>query len=97
MRIIFSFYLETTHYAYIFVFMDHNKVKAKSMEKAKKSFKAPFVGFFLIIAVRVNCTPTYVSMVLNDNLGKYTERDTELVKQIRTNAEEITQLLRPQK
>jgi hypothetical protein len=77
--------------------MNHNKVKAKSMGKAKKSYKAPFTGFYLIIAVRVNCTPTYVSMVLNDRLGKYNDRDTELVKQIRTNADEITRLLRPQK
>lgn len=67
------------------------------MEKAKKSFKAPFKGFFIIIGVRVNCTPKYVSMVLNGNLGKYTERDTELVKQIRANADEISQLFKPQK
>jgi len=77
--------------------MKHNKVKAKSMEKTKKSFKAPFTGFYLIIAVRVNCTPTYVSMVLNDKLGKYSERDTELVKQIHANAGEITKIFRPQK
>lgn len=80
-----------------FVSVNHNKVKAKSMEKTKKNYKAPFKGFFLIIAVRVGCTPTYASMVLNGNLGKYTDRDTELVKQIRANADEITQLLRPQK
>jgi hypothetical protein len=77
--------------------MNLNKVKAKSMEKTKKSFKTPFYGFFVIIAVRVNCTPKYVSMVLNGNLGKYTERDTELVKKIRINADEITQLLKLQK
>jgi hypothetical protein len=67
------------------------------MEKTKKDYKAPFMGFFLIIAVRVDCSPKYVSMVLNNNLGKYTDRDTDLVKQIRANADEITQLLRPQK
>jgi hypothetical protein len=67
------------------------------MEKAKKDYKPLFRGFFVIIAVRVNCTPKYVSMVLNGNLGKYTDRDTELVKQIRANADEITRLLRPQK
>ena len=77
--------------------MKQNKVKAKSMEKTKKSFKAPFTGFYLIIAVRVNCTPTYVSMVLNDNLGKYTDRDTELVRKIHANADEISQLFKPQK
>jgi hypothetical protein len=67
------------------------------MEKTKKVYKSPFKGMFLIIAVRVNCTPQYVSMVLNDKLGKYTDRDTELVKQIRTQEAEISQLLRPQK
>ncbi len=67
------------------------------MGKTKKSFKAPFKGFFVIIAVRVNCTPKYVSLVLNDKLGKYNERDTILVQQIRANADEITRLLRPQK
>ena len=77
--------------------MKQNKVKAKSMEKTKKSFKAPFTGFYLIIAVRVNGTPTYVSMVLNDNLGKYTDRDTELVRKIHANADEISQLFKPQK
>jgi hypothetical protein len=67
------------------------------MKKTKKDYKPPFTGFYLIIAVRVGCSPKYVSMVLNGNLGKYTDRDTELVKQIRVNADEITQLLRPQK
>jgi hypothetical protein len=67
------------------------------MEKTKKDYKSPFRGMFLIIAVRVGCTPKYVSMILNGNLGKYTDRDTELVKQIRANADEITRLLRPQK
>jgi hypothetical protein len=67
------------------------------MEKAKKDYKAPFWGFFVIIAVRVNCTPKYVSLVLNDKLGKYNDRDTKLVKQIRANAYEITRLLRPKK
>jgi hypothetical protein len=67
------------------------------MEKAKKEYKPLFKGINIIIAVRVGCSSKYVSMVLNGNLGKYTERDTELVKQIRANADEITRLLRPQK
>lgn len=67
------------------------------MKKAKKEYKPLFKGINIIISVRVGCSPKYVSMVLNNKLGKYTERDTELVKQIRANADEITQLLRPQK
>lgn len=66
------------------------------MEKTKKDYKPLFKGINIIIAVRVGCSPKYVSMVLNDRLGKYSERDTELVKQIRANADEITQFLRPQ-
>lgn len=67
------------------------------MVKAKKDYKPPFFGIYLIISVRVGCTPKYVSMVLNGNLGKYTDRDTELVKQIRANEAEIAQLLKTQK
>ena len=67
------------------------------MGKTKKEYKPLFKGINIIIAVRVGCSPKYVSMVLNKRLGKYTDRDTEMVKQIRANADEITQLLRPQK
>lgn len=67
------------------------------MGKAKKEYKTPFRGINIIIAVRVGCSTSYVSKVLNGRLEKYTDRDTELVKQIRANADEIIQLLRPQK
>ncbi len=67
------------------------------MEKANKNYKPLFRGIFVIIAVRVNCTPKYVSMVLNDKLGKYSGRDTKLAQKIRTEAAEIEQLLAPQK
>ena len=67
------------------------------MEKTKKEYRPLFKGINIIIAVRVGCSPKYVSIVLNNNLGKYTDRDTDLVKKIRANADEITKLLRPQK
>jgi hypothetical protein len=73
------------------------KVKSKKMDKAKKNYTPLFRGIYVIIAVRVNCTPKYVSMVLNDKLGKYSGRDTSLAKQIRSEAAEIEQLLRPKK
>lgn len=91
------FYLQNTDHCIIFVPIIENKVKVKEMEKTKKDYKAPFKGMFLIIGVRLNCTPQYVSMVLHGRLGKYTDRDTELVKKIRANATEIEELLRPQK
>jgi hypothetical protein len=67
------------------------------MEKTKKDYKPLFKGINKLISVRVGCSPRYVSMVLNDDLGKYADRDTELVKKIRANADEISQLFKPQK
>jgi hypothetical protein len=67
------------------------------MEKTKNDYKPLFKGINIIIATRVGCSTRYVSMVLNGSLGKYTDRDTELVKKIKANAEEIFQLLKPQK
>lgn len=67
------------------------------MGKTKKSYRAPFWGFNLIIATRVGCTSQYVGKVLHGNLGKYTDRDTELVKQIHAQATEIEQIFKPQK
>lgn len=64
--------------------MIQNKVKSKEMEKTKKDYKIPWRGAHLLIARKVGCTPQYVGMVLHGNLGKYSDRDTELVKQIHT-------------
>ena len=52
------------------------------MTKAKKNYKQPWRGSYSVIAREVGCTPKYVSMVLRDELGKYSGRDTELVKRI---------------
>jgi hypothetical protein len=74
-----------------------NKVKGKEMEKTKKDYKEPWRGTFLVIARKVGCTPKYASMVLRDKLGKYSDRDTELVKRIHEVAAEIDEMLKPQK
>lgn len=62
------------------------------MAKAKKDYKAPWRGSHLVIARKVGCTPQYVSMVLYGKLGKYTDRDTDLVKRIHTVADEIDEM-----
>jgi hypothetical protein len=73
-----------------------NKVKSKEMEKTKKDYKAPWRGAHLVISRKVGCTPQYVGMVLYGKLGKYGDRDTELVKQIHAVAAEIEEMLKPQ-
>ena len=65
------------------------------MEKTKKISEMPKYGFRKLIARKVGCTPTYVGMVLNGSLGKYTERDTNLVKKIRTTAAELEEMFSP--
>jgi hypothetical protein len=72
-----------------------NKVKGKEMEKTKKNYKAPWRGAHLVIARKVGCTPQYVAMVLYGHLGKYVDRDTELVKQIHAVSAEIEEMLKP--
>ncbi|NVO08480.1 MAG: hypothetical protein HXX16_00830 [Bacteroidales bacterium] len=51
--------------------------------------KVPFYGYYQAIAKTCNCSSQYVSMVLNNNLGKYSKRDNDLIKQIRETAEKI--------
>jgi hypothetical protein len=66
------------------------------MEKPKKDYKEPWRGTFLVIARKVGCTPKYASMVLRDKLGKYSDRNTEMVKKIRDTAAEIDKMFSPE-
>ena len=50
-----------------------------------------------MIARKCGCTPKYVSLVMNDKLGKYSKRNTELVKEIRHTASEIEDIFNLQK
>ena len=65
------------------------------MVNAKKNYKQPWRGSHIVVAHKVGCTAKYVSMVLRGKLGKYGERDTELVKQIRKVNAEIEKLFNP--
>jgi hypothetical protein len=62
------------------------------MEKTKKLSDKPLKGLYTVIARKVGCSPKYVNMVLNEQLGKYTDRDTELVKKIRETAVELKKI-----
>lgn len=62
------------------------------MTKAKKNYKQPWWGSYTVIARKVGCSPKYVGMVLRGELGKYAERDTELVKRIREVNSEVEKM-----
>lgn len=81
----------------IFVSTMGNKVKEKSMEKTNKDSSTPLRYTYLLIACKLGCHPKYVSRVLNGKLGKYNERDTDLVKRIRETAAEVDEMFKPQK
>jgi hypothetical protein len=72
-----------------------NKVKRKEMEKTKKDETALPKGSYMLIARKVGCTSKYVSLVLNDKLGKYQDRETEMVHLIRKAAGELAEVLKP--
>lgn len=78
-----------------FVLNGTHKVKVKSMGKTKKNYEMPKLGMRKLIARKVGCSPNYVGKVLNGSLGKYTERDTNLVKKIRTTAAELEEMFSP--
>lgn len=79
-------------YPNIFVPLNCYKGKTKTMTKAKKNYKQPWRGSYIVIARKVGCTPKYVSMVLRDKLGKYNDRDTKLVKQIQRVNREVEKM-----
>lgn len=72
--------------------MSKNKVKVKEMIKAKKNEDHLPKGSYSLIARMVGCTPKYVSMVLNDKLGKYSARKTKRVERIRQKAAELAEM-----
>lgn len=59
------------------------------MLKANKKVKVPFSGYYQAIAKVCDCSSQYVKMVLNDNLGRYPDRNSELVTKIREKAKEL--------
>jgi hypothetical protein len=65
------------------------------MNKTNKISAKPLRGTYLLIARKMGCHPKYVSRVLRGKLGKYTDRDTNLVKKIRETAAEIDKMFTP--
>lgn len=63
------------------------------MEKTKETYKEPWRGAFLVIAKKAGCTSKYASLVLRDKLGKYSNRNTDMVKRIFAAAAEIEEML----
>ncbi len=63
------------------------------MENANIFLSNSLKGTYHLIAKRLGCTPTYVSMVLRNKLGKYDKRKTTLVKEIRDLAARIEEML----
>ena len=61
--------------------------------KTNTTTKTYLKGLPLIIAESVKCSPRYVKDVLK---GKYDDRDTELVKTIKTKATDIERILTEQ-
>lgn len=70
-----------------------NKVKPKRMEKTNKNDVNNLRGTYNLIAKKVGCSRKYVGMVLENKLGNYSKRDTDLVNQIRKVAAKIERLL----
>ena len=64
----------------------------KSMENTNKLFENHRMSTFGLIARRLGCSQKYVKMVMTDNLGKYNERDTKLVRRIREMAKRVEEV-----
>lgn len=66
------------------------------MEKANKSDRNYLRGTCNLIARKYGCSRRYVIMVLEDKLGKYSDRDTSLVKKIREEAARLEEMFPPE-
>ncbi|HLN56120.1 MAG TPA: hypothetical protein VK207_09010 [Bacteroidales bacterium] len=62
------------------------------MEKTNKSSFEDLRGTYNLIARKVGCSRKYVYRVLEGRLGKYSNRETALVKKIREMAERLEAL-----
>ncbi len=66
------------------------------MEKTKKVSHNYLRGAYNLIAHKYGCSRKYVILVLEDKLGKYSDRDTDLVKRIREEAARLGELFPPE-
>lgn len=65
----------------------------KNLDKSTKISEKPFDGYYTVIGKACGCSGKYAKMVLKKNLGKYSERETDLVKKIRQKAAEINRAI----
>jgi hypothetical protein len=66
------------------------------MEKTNKSEPNYLRGTYHLIARKYGCSRRYVIKVLENDLGKYAERDTDLVRKIRKEAARLNELFPPE-
>lgn len=69
----------------------------KKAQKSSEILNKPFDGYYSIIGKACGCSGKYAKMVIENNLGKYQDRDTDLVKIIRSKAEEIQKAIQSNK
>lgn len=65
----------------------------KETKKSTTKTTKPFASYYQVIAKACGCSRVYAKMVLENKLGKYSDRDTEQVRKIRAKAKEIDSIL----
>jgi len=61
----------------------------KNLDKSTRRSEKPFHSYYTVIGKVCGCSGKYAKLVLTGRLGKYSDRDTELVKKIRQKAADI--------
>lgn len=70
----------------------------KDTHKSNENKKSPYAGFYPTIAKACGCSPTYVRMVITNDMGTYKgktykDRDNELTKKILAKKEELAKFM----
>lgn len=65
----------------------------KNLDKSSISTEKPFKAYYSVIGKACGCSGKYAKLVLTGRLGKYSDRDTDLVKKIKKKAEDINRVL----
>lgn len=68
---------------------------AKKTIKSNQNQDKPFDSYYSIIGKACGCSRKYAKQVLENNLGKYQDRDTDLVRRIRAKAKDILKAIEP--
>lgn len=65
----------------------------KNLSKSSTRTEKPFKAYYSVIGKACGCSGKYAKLVLTGRLGKYSDRDTDLVKNIRQKAAEIRKVI----